>query len=100
MNIEDEFNRALVAYIGLGVDIVPSLSRERVERLLGTTRAKDILPDLDMLLLEANSINIDWNQYSLNAAGDYVATSMQHRYPRLSPEALRAIAWKITYDWR
>ena len=52
------------------------------------------------LVDEVGEIPVEWSQHSLVSAGDMVRTEMHARHPDLSDAALRALAWKFTFNWR
>ena len=52
------------------------------------------------LLEEVGRIQVDWSAHSLESAGEMARTEMHTRHPDLSDTALRALAWKFTFDWR
>jgi hypothetical protein len=52
------------------------------------------------LVDESFAIAIDWNEHSLASAGEHVRATMRARHPDLSPEAIEALVWNFTYNWR
>jgi hypothetical protein len=52
------------------------------------------------LIIEASRTCIDWTEHSLASAGETVIERIRKVHPELSDSALRAIAWKFTFEWR
>jgi predicted NAD/FAD-dependent oxidoreductase len=49
---------------------------------------------------EVNQISIDWSKHTLVSAGENVFNTMRALHPELSDSAIRALAWKFTFEWR
>ena len=71
----------------------------RVEGNLERLRRETPLYD-GLTLDETGKIAADWSTHSLESAGEMVRTDTHTRHPGLSDAALRALAWKFTFDWR
>ncbi len=66
----------------------------------GSEKGAELASQVTALVHEMNGLAIDWSVQSLESAGDIIRKEMHHRHPDLSDKALRALAWKFTFDWR
>ncbi|MEO8887785.1 MAG: hypothetical protein ABI429_00570 [Jatrophihabitantaceae bacterium] len=94
-----ELSRAVVVYVGRGYHASPHPSRDRVVETFG-----DLGPQLAAaaasIVDEADATTVDWSDQTLQQVGKYVRGAIASRHPELTDEALDAIYWKWTYDWR
>lgn len=87
-------------YLGYGVALSPICDGAKLVEIYGQLEGTDMLNNVQMLTNEAAQISIDWANSSLAAAGMAVHAEMHNRHPDLDINALDAIAWKFTFDWR
>jgi hypothetical protein len=59
-----------------------------------------LLDQIGELAAEMRMIVVDWKQHSLASAADFVREEISKRYPRLTTEALEALAWKWSFENR
>lgn len=59
-----------------------------------------VLGRVQSLINEMNKIEVDWKCHDLTSAGKMVRAEIHKRYPTLSNDALSALEWKFTFDWR
>ena len=83
---------AVVAYLAYGD---AASWRRRPE-----TVSDEIRPRVEAIVAEADKITVDWGDRTLGQAGDAMREEMASRHPELPPEALAALRWKWTFDWR
>jgi len=95
-----DLNKAVILYLGHGMLVAPLPDRSRLVLMFGEQRATELEPLVKGLLSEIGSIQIDWNTLSLDAGGRFARSEMQRRHGELSDEALAALEWKFTFDWR
>ena len=98
--METDLSRAVVLYLGFGSAPSPQANGSTLTREFGAERGAELLERVVDLLDEVREIQIDWPIHSLASAGDAACDSMRGRHPELSEEALRALGWKFTFDWR
>jgi hypothetical protein len=79
---------------------VPRVDRDRLVQELGAVRGGELENEVKSLFDELSRIEVDWSVHSLSSAGQMARESMRARRPDLSEEALRALEWKFTFDWR
>lgn len=93
-------SEAVILYTGRGRHAAPVGSREYVLAAAGPDRGEQLADQVEQIFHDANGVPVDWSSCSLPEAGDLVRDAMAARHPELTPEALDAIRWKWTYDWR
>jgi hypothetical protein len=75
-----------------------------IERVLfrnsKTVRGSEFATEIASLLEEVGRMQVDWSTYSLESAQERVLVGMRACDNNLSDIALRALAWKLTFDWR
>lgn len=96
----NELSEAVVLCTGYGVTQTPALNSAKLAEIYGQQKGAELFNDVLRLTNEAAQIQIDWLNSDLEAAGKTVHVEMHNRYPQLDSQALDAIAWKFTYDWR
>ena len=100
MNNNEELNRAIVLYLGFGFAPMPRLERTRIINEFGIEKADKLESFINSILEELGRINIDWSIHTLESASQVACLEIHRLYPNLSDVALRALEWKITFDWR
>ncbi|MHA3702914.1 hypothetical protein ACXR2U_12120 [Jatrophihabitans sp. YIM 134969] len=61
---------------------------------------EEIRTEVEAVVAEADSVRVDWDDRTLGQAGDLMRDEMARRHPELSADALAALRWKWTFDWR
>jgi hypothetical protein len=95
-----DVSSALCAYLGAGKFSYPSPLASRIREVFGEPAATELEKRVMELVDESFAIAIDWNEHSLASAGEHVRATMRARHPDLSPEAIEALVWNFTYNWR
>lgn len=96
----NDLSRAVVLCLGYGVSLSPICDGAKLVEIYGQRKGMELLNDVRTLTKEATQFPIDWANSSLAAAGMAVHAEMHNRHPDLDINALDAIAWKFTFDWR
>jgi hypothetical protein len=99
-NQTNEISNAVILFLGFGSASLPRRDHARLVQEFGTTQGTAIGSQVVALVDEVSKIQVDWSKHSPESAGDTVRTEMHARHPDLSDAALRALAWKFTFDWR
>jgi hypothetical protein len=99
-NVNNDLSQAVVLCLGYGVALSPICDGVKLIETYGKQKGESLLSDVLKLADETSQISIDWASTSLDAAGIAVHTEMHNRHPYLDSQALDAIAWKFTFDWR
>jgi hypothetical protein len=97
---DDDLSNAVVVFLGLGSASSPRQNRDDLAGKFGPEKGAELASQVTALVHEMNGLAIDWSVQSLESAGDIIRKEMHRRHPDLSDKALRALAWKFTFDWR
>lgn len=100
MNSNGDINRAVNIFLGYGSSSFPTANKEGLHEHFRTEDVAAIEQELVSILKKRDSIEIDWSNQTLESAGLTAKSTMAQFSPFLSNEALEALGWKFTYDWR
>jgi hypothetical protein len=95
-----DLSKAIVLFLQYGSAKSPRADEDRVIAEFGESKGRELLKRVHAIIEEANAIPVDWSKHTLASAGKLVRDEMHRRYPGLSDDALDALAWKFTFDWR
>jgi hypothetical protein len=98
--MQNDLSEAVVLFIGFRSYPMPFSDPARVIQKFGAVRGAELATEVESLLVEQRKIPVDWSRHSLTSAGDMARDYMRARHPELSDEALTALRWKFTYDWK
>lgn len=99
VNDSARVSEAIVIWTGFGQAPTPSRDEERLVQRFGD-EAVDLLPTVqrledDFYASDAHHVAIDLVEMARLAADDFRA-----QHPHISDEAVRALAWCYTYDYK
>lgn len=97
--IMDELSDAVVAYLQRGHAASPRADADAVRRM-ATSDPEALVAKVAALVEESVAVSVDWSALSLGDAGRAAAAEMGRRYPELNPQALDALAWNFSFQWR
>ena len=97
---DQQLSQAIIAYLGKGRSSFPRTDEEAVLALESETESSALLEKVLAAVAEMMSIEIDWSTHTLPEGGDEAARVMAKRHPELTEEALVALRWMFTYNWR
>lgn len=101
MNTEnDELSEAIVLYTGWRQRPAPMVDESKVVDRFGLPGAPALLEKIRAIFEVVGAMPVDWSVHTLASAGEVVRSHVRAKYPCLSEDALRAVAWKFTFDWR
>jgi hypothetical protein len=92
-----ELSEAVVLFIGFGSASAPCGDYERLIQRFGAPRGAALQSQVESLLLELDTVKVDWSKHSLASSGELVYTEMHARHPELSDTAPRALAWNFMF---
>ncbi len=98
--IDNALSDAICIYIGKGRTKAPSPDKSRLAFEIGHNTAAELLPRIEALVSEMDSIEVDWNRMNLNQATDHVMAIMRERHTHISEDALMALDWLFSFSWR
>ena len=96
----NELNQAMLLFLGYGTNVSPQSNHLLLKKKYGETTANTLLKDINQILQKLNAVNIDWSSVNLVGAGEVAAQAVYSEYPFLDDKALKALAWKFSFDWR
>lgn len=100
-SVEDrDLTHAIVAYLGKGRSPFPGTDEDAVAALVDGEDSAGLLTRVRGVTDEMKSIKIDWADKSLSEGGRATQQILAARHPELGSEALEALYWMFTYDWR
>lgn len=97
---DHELNQAIIAFLGGGRSAFPTHDGAAVIAAASATDARALLDRLRRVTDECMAIHIDWASHTLVEGGEEARQTMACRHPELSPQALDALKWMFTYNWR
>lgn len=93
-------SRAIILYLAKGRSPFPKSDDAAVIAAAHPVDAPALLDRVRRITDECMAIDIDWASHSLVEGGEEARQTMAIRHPELSPEALDALRWMFTYNWR
>lgn len=91
---------AVVAYLGVGNSPFPVRRDDAVAKIAQESGEGDLLGAVTYLVAEVHTVEIDWNVDSMASAMARVAAHLRANHPDLAEEAVSALVWKFTCDWK
>lgn len=96
----EELSRAIVLYTGRGGGSpFPTRSLERLAQYFDVLEAADLANEIAHLEEEFYEVQ-PTDLESLNESADRAAAVFASRHPELTEEAVDALRWCYTYDWK
>jgi hypothetical protein len=89
----------ILAYLQRGVAASPRSDTAAV-LAISATEGEALLRQVKAVVTESLSVPVDWPSTTLADAGRHVSDVMRERHPELGQDALDALAWNVTYEWR
>lgn len=95
-------SQAIIAYLGKGRSAFPRSDADAVLAVATETGvdAHELLASVRAVVDECMAIKIDWSNNTLSDGGDEAKRVLATSHPELSDEALTALRWTFTYNWR
>lgn len=97
---DNDLSEALILYVGWKVSRSPRMDASVVAVRFGQSSGDRLLEVISKIFQDVNTVSIDWSKETLITAGQIARDYAHHLYPGLSEEALKALEWKYTFDWR
>jgi hypothetical protein len=89
---------AIIAFLGKGESSLPRADDDAISASPADRPA--LVADVRAVVAECLAIDPDWSTHTLAEGGRVARSAMAQRHPELSSEALDALAWAYTYNWR
>jgi hypothetical protein len=91
---------AVVVWTGFGSAPSPSRDEQRLTDRYGRELSRELLPALKSLEDEFYSSDAKTNAPTLVAMGEQASAAFRVLHPEISDEAVRALAWCYTFDFK
>ena len=86
--------------LGYGRSAWPCTDEAILSERFGPVRGAVVREAVEEILAVLNAVETDWSALDLPAAAQRAAQQTRERYPFLDAQALAALAWKYSFDWR
>ena len=101
MNIDSSLlSEAVVIWTGWSVTQRPLREEARLVQKYGSELTAELLPQLRRLEDSFYASDARFTVADLNTMGDVAASHFRVRHPGISEDAVRALKWCYTYDFR
>ena len=97
---EDLVTRAIVVWLGWGRAAWPHRNEATLVAEFGTDVAVDVLPEVRRLEREFYMSDAWRVAPDLSTMGDQAAAEFRARHPEIGEDAVEALAWSYTFDYR
>lgn len=95
-----QLSEAVVVWIGWGTSSWPVRDDARVLDTFGHDTALDLLPTLRRIEAEFYESDAKYTVRDLTEMGEVAAERFRIAHPEISDDALRALSWAYTYDFK
>jgi len=100
-SVEDaRVSQAIVEYLAKGRSPFPKSDEDAVLAFAAGEEPEALLARVKALTEEMMSIKVDWSTKTLSEGGREAQRVMAERHPELGENALEALYWMFTYNWR
>jgi hypothetical protein len=93
-------SEALALYLGEGLSPYPKRDPARLTERFGESEGLDLVAYAERVLDELYAVKPDWDSEDLAAATDRAVRGVIERHPELSTEAIDALRWSYSWDWK
>jgi hypothetical protein len=96
----DKQSEALILFLGLGITPHPKRDPERVLAKFGDGVGLDLVAYSQAVLTELYNEQPDWNTENLAEATERAVDKVRASHPELSGDAIEALRWSYSWDWK
>jgi hypothetical protein len=100
MELDSQLSRGVVFYLGYGERSAPLPDPQRVVAEFGPQRGEELVTTIQALVAEVMAAPVDWASETLSSATDDAHDRMHRAHPELADDAVQALAWIFSWDWR
>jgi hypothetical protein len=93
-------SQAIVVWSGAGDTAWPARDAERLAAEYGRDAVVELLPQIEQIVDDFYSSGAAQRAPDLATAGALAAAEFRQRHPYLSSDAVDALAWCYTFDWK
>lgn len=97
-----ELSQAIIVYLAKGTSPYPRPDDDAVVAFAADidADAEALVGNVHAIVEECMSIEIDWSTHSLVEGGREAQRVIAERHPEIGADALDALFWMFTYNWR
>lgn len=95
-----DLSQAIILYLAKGRSSFPKSDDAAVIAAASAPEGPALLDRVRRITDECMAIDVDWASHTLVEGGEEARQTMALRHPELSPQALDALRWMFTYNWR
>lgn len=96
----DDRNDALMLYLGVGISPYPQRDPQRLVLKYGEEKGLDLVTYSEAILRELYEQEPDWSVDDLAGATRRASTAVADNHPELSNDAVEALKWSYSWDWK
>jgi hypothetical protein len=100
MAIDDARSEAMILFLGRGISPYPKRDPERLTERFGNGDGFDLIRYVQSVLDEMYDVQPDWSQGDLASETDKALNRVRTNHPELSDDALAALRWSFSWDWK
>lgn len=97
--VDERLSQAIIEYLAKGRSPFPKTDEDAVIAFAGDDAA-DMLARVRRVVDEMMATEVDWSSNTLSEGGRQAQAQIAARHPELSDDALAALYWMFTYNWR
>lgn len=98
--MNESLSDAVIAYLAKGRSPFPRADADAVAPDAAPETREALVAEVTAIVDECLGVPVDWSTMSLQEGGRHAQATVAERHPELSPEALEALYWAFTYNWR
>lgn len=98
--VDREISRAVVTWTGWGSASFPARDDDFLISALGKAKAIELLPRVRVLEEEFYRSNAHLTAPDMQSMGELAAREFRSAHPELTEDAIQALAWCYTYDFK
>lgn len=95
-----EVAAAIVVWSGYGSTVAPARDESRLVDVFGPARAADLFPAVRAMYDSFYDTDAATTEATLEAVGDKAAADFRRRHPGAPDEAVEALTWCYTFDFK
>ncbi len=100
VSVDETRSEAIILLLGQGISPYPKRGPQRLTERFGEELGLDLVQYSEAVLAELYAQSPDWSTDELRSATDKAVQRVRSGHPELSDEALAALDWSFSWDWK
>lgn len=100
MAVDEIRSEAIILLLGQGISTHPNRDPQRLTERFGEELGLDLVQYSEAVLAELYASSPDWSNDDLHSATERAVVRVRSGHPELSDEALAALGWSFSWDWK